>query len=59
MEKEMKDAQVEHKRLHIKLHQSLDELVADFITHTGNRPSNATILDLIRWSADQTDNPSR
>jgi len=46
-----------HKEIHVKLHQSLDELVADFIMQTENKPSNTTILELIQWSAKQMTNP--
>lgn len=48
----------EHKDLHIELHQKLDELVADFIRHTDALPSRNTILELIRWSARQTLEPT-
>jgi len=48
----------EHKERHQKLHQGLDELVADFICHTYKLPSKTTILDLIRWSYEQTLNPT-
>lgn len=48
-----------HRQRHKVLYQELDELVADFITHTGKRPSNATILELIQWSNEQTINPSK
>jgi len=47
----------EHKERHIKLHASLDELVADFIMHTEKRPSQSTVLELIGWSAKQIHNP--
>jgi hypothetical protein len=46
-----------HKEIHEQLHRALDELVADFITHTGRRPSQATVLELIQWSSSQTVNP--
>ena len=47
----------EHKQRHLELHNSLDELVADFITHTGNLPSKSTIFELMIWSHEQTENP--
>lgn len=47
-----------HKEIHVKLHQSLDELVADFVMLTENLPSNTTVLELMTWSAEQTENPS-
>jgi hypothetical protein len=48
----------EHIERHIELHKMLDELVADFITHTRGLPSKSTILDLMKWSKEQTENPS-
>ncbi len=47
----------EHINRHKKLHENLDELVADFITHTKGRPSTSTIMDLIEWSFIQTEKP--
>lgn len=43
----------EHRERHIELHKCLDELVADYISNTRNSLSKATILDLMRWSAEQ------
>jgi len=48
----------EHKKRHIKLHSALDELVADWITHTESLPSQGTVLDLINWSYGQTKDPT-
>lgn len=48
----------EHKERHQMLHRYLDELVADWITHTQKRPSQATVLELMKWSAQQTQNPT-
>lgn len=48
----------EHKARHQLLHKELDELVADFITHTNSRPSKATVMELIEWSYTQTLNPT-
>lgn len=42
-----------HRERHELLHKYLDELVADFITQSGKRPSQGTILELIEWSAKQ------
>lgn len=47
----------EHKARHVALHRSLDELVADWIFHTGSFPSHASVVDLINWSYSQTKNP--
>jgi hypothetical protein len=50
----------EHRLRHIQLHQALDELVADFLTHNPDkRPSTATIMELIKWSHEQTQNPTK
>lgn len=47
-----------HKKTHEILHQMFDELVADFIEHTGRLPSETTVMELIQWSHEQTKNPS-
>lgn len=48
----------EHKDRHIALHRSLDELLADYITHTGKLLNQTTAMDLIEWSYKQTQNPT-
>jgi len=48
----------EHKKRHTELHRSLDELVADFIIHTENRPSQVTLLEFMEWSAKEMENPT-
>ena len=48
----------EHKLRHAQLHKALDELVGDFINHTGGFPSKTTVLELMKWSYEQTKNPS-
>jgi len=47
----------EHKQRHIELHAMLDELVADFIGCTGNLPSKTTVMDLMKWTFEQTKIP--
>jgi hypothetical protein len=50
----------EHRQRHVELHNSLDELVADFISHgrSGEHlPSETTVLELMRWSRQQTIDP--
>ena len=49
---------IEHKKRHVELHRSLDELVADFVAQTGRLPSETTIMDLMRWSHEQTIAPT-
>ena len=46
----------EHQERHIKLHEYLDELLADFIAHTEYLPSKTPITTLIEWSYQQTQN---
>jgi len=47
----------EHKEKHKILHKALDELVADFISHTEKMPSDTTVLELMKWSQGQTVKP--
>ncbi len=47
----------EHMKRHEELHQMLDELIVDFIQHTGKLPSSTTIYELMVWSHKQTKNP--
>ena len=47
----------EHKERHILLHNQLDELLADFIDHTGNLPSKTTVMAFMEWSYKQTQMP--
>lgn len=48
----------EHKKQHENLHRSLDELVADFIAHTEKLPSKTSVMELLTWSFQQTQNPT-
>lgn len=48
----------EHKQRHIQLHNSFDELFADFIGHTGRLPIQTTLIDFLNWSYDQTIKPT-
>lgn len=43
-----------HRKRHQVLHNALDELVADYIQHTGHMPTSTTISDLMAWSHGQT-----
>jgi len=47
-----------HTERHKKLHQSLDELLADFILHTGRLPSKTILMEFMEWSYLQSLNPT-
>ena len=48
----------EHIQRHKELHNSLDELVADWISQNkGVLPSKNTVIELMKWSCEQTVNP--
>lgn len=50
----------EHRRRHLELHKSFDELMADFLAqHPGSMPSNTTLTELMAWSYEQTIQPTR
>ena len=44
----------EHKERHKELHSSLDELMADFISHTHRLLSETSALEFLEWSYQQT-----
>ena len=46
-----------HAETHKRLHDNLDELVADWIMNTEKRPSTTTVLELMKWSANQIPEP--
>ena len=48
----------EHIKTHKHLHKALDELMADMIQHTTMLPSQATVMDLAKWSNEQQLNPT-
>ena len=48
----------EHAYRHVLLHEYFDELIADFIRHTGKLPSRTTVLELMQWSAQQQVSPT-
>ena len=54
----------EHMKRHEELHKSLDELVADYVSHTYNFSgkwkslSDTSIMELMTWSASQMTNPT-
>jgi len=45
----------EHVLYHRRLHESLDEIVADMIRHEEILLSTTNVMDLIKWSASQCD----
>ena len=49
-----------HKKRHKELHKYLDELIADFIIHNDNKfLNNTTIMELMKWSYQQTQSPTK
>lgn len=50
----------EHQARHVALHKSLDELLADYIRHLpiGTSALDKTIFDFMKWSHEQTINPT-
>jgi hypothetical protein len=48
----------EHKDRHKLLHDHLDELIADWIWQTTCLPSKSSVMDLMKWSYEQTLNPT-
>lgn len=48
----------EHKARHADLHRNLDELVADWIRHTGGMPSRSSVMELMVWSSKQMQDPA-
>jgi hypothetical protein len=54
----MSEQEKDHEARHKQLHEMLDELIADYITHTGKRLSNSTVMELMQWSAAQVEHPT-
>lgn len=49
----------EHVKAHMDLHKSFDLLLADFIQHNpGRLLSNTTLMELMKWSHQETENPT-
>ncbi len=48
----------EHRARHVLLHQMLDELLADYITHSNRLLSETSVMELMQWSYSQTVNPT-
>lgn len=47
-----------HRERHAILHKMLDELLADFALHTGLPVLSRTIGELLKWSYEQTIQPT-
>ncbi len=43
----------QHQRRHIELFNALDELIADFITHTNKTLGKTNLIDLMMWAGRQ------
>ncbi len=54
----MKISEEVHRKLHEDLHKNFDQLVADFIFHTGKFLSKTTLIELMVWSYEQTQFPT-
>jgi hypothetical protein len=48
----------DHIKRHQRLHKALDELLADFISHTERLPSKTSVVELLEWSFAQIQNPT-
>lgn len=49
----------EHVKAHMDLHKSFDLLLADFLQHNpGRLLSNTTLMELMKWSHQETENPT-
>ena len=47
----------EHRQRHEVLHRMLDELVADWISHSTRLPGQATVMELMTWASKQAKAP--
>jgi len=48
----------EHKARHLMLHRNLDELLADWLTHEPTASIDRPLIDLMKWSCEQTKEPT-
>ena len=48
----------EHIKIHKELHTNLDKLTADYIASTGKGLEETSVMELIKWSYQQTINPT-
>jgi len=47
-----------HVLRHKRLHECLDELIADMMLHTQHLPSKTSIMQLMEWDYSQAKNPT-
>ena len=47
-----------HIERHKELHKAVDELLADYITHVPSASIDDSIYTLVKWSYEQTKNPT-
>ena len=47
-----------HIRRHQQLHNCLDELLADWISQENILPSEVTVMELMKWSLEQSVKPT-
>jgi hypothetical protein len=48
----------EHIERHKQLHRNLDELMADYIEHSEKGLDETSVMQLMKWSYQQTLNPT-
>jgi hypothetical protein len=48
----------EHRARHVLLHRMFDELMADWLGHTGFLPPEQSLVALMEWSYTQTLDPT-
>lgn len=58
LDEDSKIEKEKHKKQHLELHAKLDELLADWISHTKSMPSKSTVFELLEWSYEQTLSPT-
>lgn len=47
----------QHIQRHGELHKAFDELLADYLFYSEKLPSEITVLELMKWSYAQTQEP--
>ena len=49
--------QEEHQQKHKEIHESLDRIVASFILHTNEHPSEVSLWRLMMWASEEARGP--